>query len=155
MPKDNKQLWIFSHEKEEILFFYGMRCFLSCVELCQDRTRTVSEPYLLRTFFGQKYLCTEKLRTWYGASTARVRYKQNGVPGCLLIPRSASLKLQTRQGSQLPAISVRCLSNTWDIHLLNIKKNTSHPNVFPRRVFEDYIFLINLTPNILPIILSL
>ncbi|WP_195538206.1 hypothetical protein [Bacteroides cellulosilyticus] len=38
-------------------------------------TRTVSEPYLLRTFFGQKYLCTEKLRTWYGASTARVRYK--------------------------------------------------------------------------------
>ncbi|KXT40752.1 hypothetical protein HMPREF2531_05050 [Bacteroides intestinalis] len=28
---------------------------------------------MLRTFFGQKYLWTEKLRTWYGASTSRVR----------------------------------------------------------------------------------
>ena len=36
---------------------------------------TIPEPYLLRTFFGQKYLYTEKLRSWYGASTARVRYK--------------------------------------------------------------------------------
>ncbi|MCB6270525.1 MULTISPECIES: hypothetical protein [Bacteroides] len=35
--------------------------------------RIVSGPYLLRTFFGQKYLWTEKLRTWYGASTSRVR----------------------------------------------------------------------------------
>ena len=46
---------------------------------------------------------------------------------------------QTRQGSQLPAISVRCLSNTWGVHLLNIKKNTSHPNVFPRIIFCSHL----------------
>ncbi|KXT42574.1 hypothetical protein HMPREF2531_04642 [Bacteroides intestinalis] len=40
-----------------------------------NHTPTVSELYLLRTFFGQKYPYTEKLRSWYGASTARVRYK--------------------------------------------------------------------------------
>ena len=38
-----------------------------------DRTLTVSEPYLLRTFSGQKYLWTEKPRTWYGASASRVQ----------------------------------------------------------------------------------
>ena len=31
-------------------------------------TWTVSEPYLLRTFSTQRYLYTEKVRCWYGAS---------------------------------------------------------------------------------------
>ena len=38
------------------------------------RTRIVSEPYLLRTFSSQKYFWTEKLRTWYGASTVQVGF---------------------------------------------------------------------------------
>lgn len=37
------------------------------------RTSTMSGPYLLRTFSGQKYLWTEKPRTWYGASASQVR----------------------------------------------------------------------------------
>lgn len=41
------------------LFFHGYRYY----------TRTVPGMHLLRTFFAQKYLYTEKVRRRYGAST--------------------------------------------------------------------------------------
>ena len=45
------------------LFFHGYRYY----------TRTVPGMHLLRTFSIQKYLYTEKVRGWYGASTVQVR----------------------------------------------------------------------------------
>ena len=45
------------------LFFHG----------CRYYTRTVPGMHLLRTFSIQKYLYTEKVRGWYGASTVQVR----------------------------------------------------------------------------------
>ena len=39
------------------------------------RTRTVSGLYLLRTFFGQRYFYTKKVRSGYGAGTALIRHR--------------------------------------------------------------------------------
>lgn len=45
------------------LFFHG----------CRYYTRTAPGIHLLRTFFTQRYLCTEKVQRRYGASTIQVR----------------------------------------------------------------------------------
>jgi hypothetical protein len=47
------------------LFFHG----------CRYYTRTAPGIHLLRTFFTQRYLCTEKVQRRYGASTVQVRCK--------------------------------------------------------------------------------
>lgn len=47
------------------LFFHG----------CRYYTRTAPGIHLLRTFFTQRYLCTEKVQRRYGASTIQVRRK--------------------------------------------------------------------------------
>ena len=39
------------------------------------RTRTVSGLYLLRTFFGQRYFYTKKVRSGYRAGTALIRHR--------------------------------------------------------------------------------
>lgn len=42
-----------------------------------DRTRTVSEPYLLRNFSSRRYLYTEKVRSWYGADAVQLNLKHH------------------------------------------------------------------------------
>lgn len=43
------------------LYLYSLNCI-----------RVVPDPDLLRIFFGQRYLYTEILRSWYGADTVRI-----------------------------------------------------------------------------------